>query len=119
MLCAALMAPAAQVCMVAGELMAIGLVMPLTQATGSFNAIPPQPARHTGQFSRVQYASAPAWPPQSGMSAPMPVVAPMATQAQWGNGATGATFAMGNWMVSSQQAVSQPVAAYAPAGSYR
>lgn len=115
MLCSALMAPAEQVCMVAGELMAIGLVMPLTQASGSFYELPPQQ-----QSSQTQYAPAPASPPQSGLSAPIPVVSPVASLPQWGNGTAGAAYAMsGGWMVSSRQVAPQPGPAYAPAGSYR
>ncbi|MEO7021456.1 MAG: DUF4388 domain-containing protein [Ktedonobacteraceae bacterium] len=121
-LCSALMAPVEQVCMVAGELMAIGLIMPLTQVTGGFHEFQPQQpsAKHTGQLPSAQYASAPAWPQQPSVPAPMPVAAPMTTQAQWGNGNTGTSFTVGGgWIVSSKHAVPQSSAAYAPVGGYR
>lgn len=125
-LCSLLQAPADQVCMVAGELMAIGLVMPLTQATGALNEFVPgaQPVMNTGQLSPVQYASAaPTWSPQSTGFTPAPVAVPIETQSQWGNGSTGATFMMGGgWVLSSKHPVpqpGQPDMAYAPVGSYR
>lgn len=107
MLCQALMAPPDQVRGVAGELMAIGLVMPLAQATGTFNTFQTngQPAINTGQYPSAPYAAA-----------------PIETQSQWGNGNTGATFMVGGgWMLSSKhQAQSgQPSSAYAPVGGYR
>lgn len=124
MLCQALMASADQVRAVAGELMAIGLVMP--QPTGSFNAMPVPPimvpdvaATPAGQYVSVP----PSWPPQP--VSPSPFVQPIATQSQWGNGNNGATFVVGGgWMVSSPQVVPQPVyaqpgPAYAPTGGYR
>ncbi|HEU5382074.1 MAG TPA: DUF4388 domain-containing protein [Ktedonobacteraceae bacterium] len=126
-LCSLLMASAEQVRMVAGELMAIGLVMPLTQNTGSFNEFVPsaQPVMNTNQFSPASYASAaPTWMPSQPTSLPpAPFAAPIETQSQWGNGNTGMTFMMGGgWVLSSKQAASQsgqPNMAYAPVGSYR
>ncbi len=121
MLCSALMAPATKVCMVAGELIAIGLVMPFTQTTGGFYEMPPQPpAQRSGPLPPVQYAptSASAWPQQSGTSAPIPM--PAVSRPQGGSGTTGPTYAMGGgWMISSQPAAPQSGAAYAPVGGYR
>ncbi|MGH2510085.1 MAG: hypothetical protein ACRDHZ_22120, partial [Ktedonobacteraceae bacterium] len=123
-LCTALMAPVEQVCMVAGELMAIGLVTPLVQTANSFTEFSalPAPAQPVGQFPLTQQA--PTWAPQPSRPASMPVVAPMATQAQaqWGNGDADAAFMVGGgWVISSKPAASQPQSgpAYAPAGRYR
>lgn len=126
MLCQALMASADQVRTVAGELMAIGLVMP--QPTGSFNEIPapvlPAMVPDIAPAPSGQYAVVPpVWPPQP-VSLP-PFAQPIATQSQWGNGNNGATFVVGGgWMLSSPQAMPQPAyaqpgAAYAPMGGYR
>lgn len=126
MLCQALMASADQVRTVAGELMAIGLVMP--QPTGSFNELPaPVLSAMVPDVAPApsgQYASAPpVWPAQP--VSPPPFVQPVATQSQWGNGASGATFVVGGgWMLSSPQVVPQPAyaqpgPAYAPMGGYR
>jgi uncharacterized protein DUF4388 len=115
-LCSALMAPVEQVCTVAGELMAIGLVMPLLQAGSGFTEFaPPQSA-----MPQAQRALTWAPPPQPSMPAPMPVAVPMTTQAQWGNGDTGATFTMGSgWIISSKPTVAQPSPVYVPAGGHR
>lgn len=126
-LCQALMAPADQVRTVAGELMAIGLVMPLTQATGAFNAFPapPMAGMTNGMAPSGQYpAPQPTWAPQQMVSpAPAPFAAPIETQSQWGNGNNGATFMVGGgWVLSEKQAAvqpGQPSAAYAPVGGYR
>jgi hypothetical protein len=124
MLCQALMASADQVRAIAGELLAIGLVMP--QPTGSVSAMPVPPimvpdsaATPAGQYASVP----PSWPSQP--LSPPPFVQPIATQSQWGNGNNGATFVVGGgWIVSSPQvapqpAYAQPGLAYAPMGGYR
>lgn len=127
-LCQTLMAPADQVRMVAGELMAIGLVMPLTPTTGGFNMVsaPPMAGMNNGMApSNQQYsAQPPSWAPQQPVSpAPAPFAAPIETQSQWGNGTSGATFMVGGgWVLSGKQATiqsGQPSAAYAPVGGYR
>ncbi len=126
MLCQALMASLDQVCGVAGELLAIGLVMP--QPAGALAELPsPAPNGMTNSMGMApsgQYAAAqPAWPPQS--AGPAPFTPPIATQAQWGNGNNGAAFVVGgSWMLSGKQPVvqpgySQPGEAYAPVGGYR
>jgi hypothetical protein len=126
MLCQALMASLDQVRSVAGELLAIGLVMP--QPTGALAELPsPAPNGMTngmGIAPSGQYAAAqPTWLPQS--AGPAPFTPPIATQAQWGNGNNGAALVVGGgWMLSGKQPVvqpgySQPGAAYAPVGGYR
>ena len=127
MLCAALRAPAEQVCMVAGELMAIGLIMPLTQASSAFQVMPPpQPAWSGMPASPTPYAAsptAPTWGPPPGMSGPMPmpVMAPTPMAMQWGGGGTtGAHYALnGNRGASSQAGMPQMSQAYMPSGVYR
>ena len=126
MLCQVLMASADQVRAVAGELMAIGLVMP--QPTGSFHEIaaPVLPAMvpdvalaPSGQYAVVP----PVRPPQP--VSPPPFAQPVATQSQWSNGSNSTTFVVGGgWILSSpqavpQQAYAQPGAAYVPMGGYR
>jgi hypothetical protein len=102
-LCQALNAPAEQVCMVAGELMAIGLVMPLNPSTGALSELM-SPAM--GMSPSAQY---PAYTPQPMMPAPNEM------QSQWGNGTNSTSFSMGGgW----RQGQSSP-AAYAPVGGYR
>jgi hypothetical protein len=123
MLCQALMASADQVRAVAGELMAIGLVMP--QPTSSFSAMPVPPITVPDAATPAgQHASVPSsWPSQP--VGPAPFVQPIATQSQWGNGNNGATFVVGGgWVVAAPQAGSQPMyaqpaPAYAPMGGYR
>ncbi|HXR66273.1 MAG TPA: DUF4388 domain-containing protein [Ktedonobacteraceae bacterium] len=101
-LCQALNAPAEQVCMVAGELMAIGLVMPLNPSTGALSELM-SPAM--GMSPSAQY---PVYTPQPMMSAPNEM------QSQRGNSTNGAPFSMGGgW----RQGQSSP--AYAPVGGYR
>jgi hypothetical protein len=109
-LCQALMAPGDLVCMLAGELMAIGLVMPLNQSAGMFN-----PLALTGMNnpSPVQQYNVgmPSWAPPSQQSGPMSMASaqPIETQSQWGNGNNGATFMVGGgWIHSSQAGMSQP-----------
>lgn len=105
-LCQALQAPAEQVCMVAGELIAIGLVMPLNPTTGALSELI-SPAMAPAMSPSAQY---PVYTPQPPMSMP----GSFETQSQWGNGRNGASFTVGNgW----QQG--QPSSAYAPVGGYR
>jgi len=101
-LCQALNAPAEQVCMVAGELMAIGLVMPLNPSTGALSELM-SPAM--AMSPSAQY---PAYTPQPMMSAPIEM------QSQWGNGTNGAPFSMGGGRRQGQSS-----SAYAPVGGYR
>lgn len=107
-----------QVCMVAGELMAIGLVTP--QPTGTLEPAAPNgmansvPMPAMGQYSGPQ----PVWSPQ--VSGPMPYAPSAPQQPQWGNGNPGAVYMMSNWMLSGKQPVAQgvqgqPGAVYAPA----
>jgi hypothetical protein len=112
-LCQALNAPAEQVCMVAGELIAIGLVMPLTPITGALSEL-------------MSPAMAPAMPPVSSypsyappmMPAPNNLASSMETQSQWGNGRNGASFIVGGgWQAMPNQP--QASSAYAPVGGYR
>ncbi len=112
-LCQALNASAEQVCMVAGELIAIGLVMPLTPITGALSEL-------------MSPAMAPAMPPSSAypsyappmMSTPNAFGSSVETQSQWGNGRNGASFVVGGgWQGGPNQA--QAGSAYAPVGGYR
>jgi hypothetical protein len=127
-LCQALMAPSEQVCMVAGELIAIGLVMPLGQQTGAFNGLPPSAlatmsmpgsAALTGQPAAFPArASHPAVPAQMYPGA-------QGRQAQWDNGNNGTVFvAGGSWVFPAQHMTfqpdrGQPGAVYASAGGHR
>jgi len=105
-LCQALQAPAEQVCMVAGELIAIGLVMPLNPTTGALSELM-SPAMAPAMSPSSQY---PVYTPQPMTGTP----GSFETQSQWGNGRNGASFTVGNgW----QQG--QPSSAYAPVGGYR
>ena len=98
-LCQALNAPAEQICMVAGELIAIGLVMPLNPTTGALGELMSQSAQY------------PVYTPQPPMSGSYSFDA----QSQWGNGQSGASFSVGG---GRQQGQPGP-AAYAPVGGYR
>lgn len=102
-LCQALNAPAEQICMVAGELIAIGLVMPLNPTTGALSELM-SPAMGAAMSPSSQY---PVYTPNSYGSS-------METQSQWGNGRSGASFTVGGgWQQN------QPSSAYAPVGGYR
>lgn len=118
-LCSVLRASSEQVCTVAGELMAIGLVTPLVQTTNGSPEFSSQPAMPAVPFPRT--AHAPTWaPPQPKPAAPMPAATPLATQAQWGNGDTGATFMVGSgWVIASKPTASQSNPTSVPAGGYR
>jgi hypothetical protein len=125
-LCQVLRAPSEVICTLAGELIGIGLVMPLTQSTGTFNELALAGMNNAPvPVQSASYTSLPNWPPQSQLSGPMsmPYAVPVETQSQWGNGNNGATFMVGGgWMLNSKQGVpqsSQPSAAYAPVGGYR
>ena len=114
MLCQALMAPPDQVRAVAGELIAIGLVMP--QPSGAFSeSWSPAPA----QPQQQPPAPLPTWVPPSTGTAPF--TPPVASQSQWGNGMSGASFVTnGGWAQATPQPVrGQPGAVYASAGGYR
>lgn len=105
-LCQALQAPAEQVCMVAGELIAIGLVMPLNPTTGALSELM-SPAMAPAMSPSAQY---PVYTPQPMIGTP----GSFETQSQWGNGRNGASFSVGNgWQQN------QPSSAYAPVGGYR
>ncbi len=101
-LCQALNAPAEQVCMVAGELMAIGLVMPLNQSTGALSELM---APSMTMSPSAQY---PAYTPQPMMPSSIEM------QSQWGNSANGAAFSRGGGRRQGQSS-----SAYAPVGGYR
>lgn len=103
-LCQALKAPAEHVCMVAGELIAIGLVMPLNPTTGTLSEL---------MSPSVQY---PMYAPQSIVPVPNAFAAPVETQAQWGNSQNPSSFVGGGW---PQGMPNQPSSAYAPVGGYR
>lgn len=115
-LCQALMASADQVRAVAGELMAIGLVMPLS--AGSFNEMPapvaPTVAPDVAKAAPGSYAGGP--PPWSAQPAgPAPFTPPVASGRPVVVG--------GGWMLSAPQVAPQPVyaqpgVAYAPMGGY-
>ncbi len=100
-LCQALNAPAEQVCMVAGELMAIGLVMPLNPTTGMLNEL----MSHSAQY--------PAYTPQARMPATSPFAMPTEARSQWGTGQSATPFATGTGRQT------QSYSAYAPVGGYR
>ena len=124
-LCQILMAPAEQVCVLAGELIAMGLVMPFPQVSHPFND-PSTGARDYGLGGGANfnpqgpYAMQPAWNPQVTGAQSGPFGGPIETQSQWGNGNNGATFMVGGgWVLSSRQAASQTgqsSAAYASVG---
>jgi hypothetical protein len=106
-LCQALNAPAEQVCMVAGELIAIGLVMPLNPTTGTLSELI-SPAMGAAMSPSSQY---PVYVPQAMVSMPNAYAFSMETQSQWGNGRSGASFSVGGgWQQN------QPSSAYAPVG---
>lgn len=105
MLCQALMASADQVRTVAGELIAIGLVMP--QPTGALNEFWSSAPAQSGQYAAMPPAGA------------APFTPPIATQSQWGNGNNGATFVVGGGWTQQATAQRQPSAAYASIGGYR
>lgn len=122
-ICQVLMAPGDLVCMLAGELMAIGLVMPLNQAAGAFS---PLAMPGMSNVSMPQYNTGmPTSIPPSQQSGPMPLsfTPPIETQSQWGNGNNGATFMVGGgWVLSTQQSMSQPgqySGAYTSVAEYR
>jgi hypothetical protein len=105
-LCQALKAPAEKVCMVAGELIAIGLVMPLNPVTGTLTEL---------MSPSVQY---PMYAPQSIVAVPNAfAVPPIETQSSWGNSQRGTSFVgNGGWQ---QGMPNPPSSAYAPVGGYR
>jgi hypothetical protein len=116
MLCQALMASAEQVRAVAGELMAIGLVMPLS--AGSFNEMPapvaPAVTPDIAVAAPRPYAGGPpSWSAQP--AGPAPFTPPVASGRPVVVG--------GNWMFSAPQAAPQPAyaqpgVAYASMGGY-
>lgn len=121
-LCRALMVPADQVRMVAGELIAIGLVMPLsagmptefspTAAGGVNNQVNAAPAE---QYFAVQ----PSWSGQPTWQAPAPANVQVVMQPQWGNGQNSAAFVTGGWVLSGKHPVTQAGSTYVPASGYR
>jgi hypothetical protein len=121
MFCQALMASADQVRAVAGELMAIGLVMP--QPTGAFHEmsapVTPAAVPDITPVAPGQYAGGPA-PSIS----PAPFAPPTATQPRWGQNTAGTPFVVGgNWVLSGSQMATQPAhtqpgMAYVPLGRY-
>jgi hypothetical protein len=125
MFCQALMASAEQVRAVAGELMAIGLVMP--QPTGSFHKMPasmvPAAAPDVTKSAPGQYAGGPA-PRSTPPVGAAPFTPPTVAQSRWGHSAAGTPFVVGgNWVLSGSQVAPQPANAqpgmvYAPLGRY-
>jgi len=109
-LCQALNAPAEQVCMVAGELIAIGLIVPLTPITGALSEL-----TSPGMSPSAPY---PAYTSPM-MSAPGAFVLPPDTQSQWGNGRNGASFTVGGGWQQGMPRQGQPSSVYAPVGGYR
>jgi hypothetical protein len=130
-LCQMLMAPSDQICTLAGELMAIGLVTPLTPVVGmtgeympsgrdySVTGMTPGPTYQPG----MSMASGTPWPQQSQPGMMSQVGYPLDTRSQWGNGNNSPAFMSGNnWMLNARQGTVQPGqsgTAYAPAGYYR
>jgi len=125
MFCQALMVSADQVRTVAGELMAIGLV--IAQSTGAFREIPaparPAVAPDVTVAPPGQYMGRPApWSaPPVNQAPPVP---PTVAQPRWGQSGAGTPFVVsGNWVLSGPQAAPQPAyaqpgMAYAPLGKY-
>ncbi len=129
-LCQSLMIASEQICVLAGELIAIGLVMPLTLIAGLSGELSPisrdymvggsnnGPVYMPGRGAPM---AAPWSPPQS--SSGSMVSPPVATQSQWGNGNNGATFMVGGgWMMTPGQGMAHPgqsSSSYAPIGEYR
>jgi hypothetical protein len=114
-LCQMLMVSSEVVCNLAGELIAIGLVMPLTQTMSSMSEFAQTGAQNV-LAQPSPYAVQPNWPPQSQMSGPMSFVGPMETQASWGKGYNGANVMVGgSWVVSSQQ---EPMQFGQPSGAF-
>lgn len=101
MACQLLVMPREQVCQVAGELIALGLVTIAMPASGSTNGQSPVPQDFVNAGLSNSYAT------QVNGSNPFSP-APIETHSQWGNGGTGATFVLGGgWVVSSP--TSQPL----------
>ena len=122
-MCQALAMPREQVCQVAGELIALGLVTISMPASGPVSELSPMSRDYidagpgNGYVAPGQAASlAQPW------AAMMPVAenmnqnsspAPIETQSQWGNGGNGATFLLGGgWVLAPSP--SQPLQASGP-----
>ncbi len=122
-ICQALSAPSEVVCTLAGELIAIGLVTPLTQAPVGFSSSANvSVSGMTGAQSSIQPSAAyMALPGRSSAGAP-PYAVPIETHSQWGNGNNGTTFMVGGgWVLNAGQTQSQSMpaqlsSAYAPVG---
>jgi hypothetical protein len=128
-LCQVLVMPREQVCIVAGELIALGLVMPFTQMTGGYSGLPAAAHNSTPNLNNRAVQSGPSpvaayrVPQPQPVATSVPFMAPVASQRQWGNSNANATFTMsGDWSLSSQQPASsrsQPGLVSVPVGGYR
>lgn len=103
MACQLLVMPRQQVCQVAGELFALGLVTITMPASGSTNGQSPAPQDFINAGLSHNYATQ-----VNGNGSNPFSPAPIETHSQWGNGGNGATFVLGGgWVVSSPP--SQPL----------
>lgn len=102
MACQQLVMSREQVCQVAGELVALGLVIVSLPVSGLMHDSKPFPIDFVSADLNNSYISQ-AWHSRDSFS-PLPIE----THSQWGNGGTGATFVLGNgWVVTSSP--SQPL----------
>lgn len=100
MACQALMMPPELVCLVAGELIALGLVTIAMPGSGSVNETVPIPQ----DFIYSDLSNSYVTPANDYGNNPFALAAapPIETQSQWGNGGNGATFVLGGgWVVSA------------------
>ena len=100
MACQVLMMPPELVCLVAGELIALGLVTISMPGSGSANETVPIPQ----DFIYSDLSNSYVTPANDYGNNPFALAAapPIETQSQWGNGGNGATFVLGGgWVVSA------------------
>jgi hypothetical protein len=101
-----------QVCQVAGELAALGIITLSLPGYGYVNELSPVAPRYiqpvlSSSMMALGYPATPAQPWDAAQSSPNQPVRvtppyPIETQSQWGNGGNGATFLLGNgWVVTS------------------
>ncbi len=114
-LCQMLSAPAEQVCMVAGELMAIGLVMPLHPTTGALSELM-SPAMAPAMSPSAQY---PVYTSQSMISLPNAFASSMEMQSQRGSSRSGSPLPSASNLQGMVGKRGQSGSAYAPVGGYR
>jgi len=113
-----------QVCQIAAELLALGLVTLAMPTSGPLNELSPVSrdfinAGLSNGYVAPGYAAALPSPwaaailPATENAGQLPPAAPIETRSQWGNGGNGATFHIGNgWVVASSP--SQPLQASGP-----